>query len=334
VFTVTNASTIVNTIYGKKNKGLDFEYMYSFLTRKTSYLTREFIRADGIDKSKIKETYIESLSWLIAISHLLEIDLESSFFSKFPGICPYCIKSPCCCSQTHRKPEFTSNARKIKEELAYSKDAIYRNGKAQTYAPDMINNIYPSNKNIFNIFGGFYHSSRLFEELGELHEAYAKLKEDKFYNKKNLEDELADILAWMLSLWGIMFKDIDLGDAIDTYYINGCPSCNSSECICDDYSGRIVSTSSRNEALQKIKSLINKEMENTSDNEEDVILKLRSSILSIEDAISSGSESDARRTVAEIDSALAFIYQKAPKPSLTPNQAELNSELDRSRKLI
>ncbi|MEI7215419.1 hypothetical protein WCT79_00185 [Pectobacterium carotovorum] len=334
MFTVKNASIIVNSIYGKKNKSLDFEYMYSFLTRKTSYLTREFIRADGVDKSKIKETYIESLSWLIAISQYLETDLESSFFSKFPGICPYCIKSPCRCSQTHRKPEFTSNARKIKEELAYSKDAIYRNGKTQIYAPDMINDIYPSNKNIFNIFGGFYHSSRLFEELGELHEAYAKLKEDKFYSKTNLDDELADILAWMLSLWGIMFKDTDLGDAIDNYYIKGCPSCNSSECICDDYSGRMVSTSSRNEALGKIKSLIRKEVENTSSNEEDVILKLESSILSIDDAISSGSESDARRTVAEVDSALAFIYQTTPTLSPTPNQTELLCELDKSRKLI
>ncbi len=334
MFTIKNASTTINAIYGKKNKNLDFEYMYSFLTRKTSYLTREFIRADGVDKSKITETYIESLSWLIAISQYLEIDLESSFFSKFPGICPYCISSPCLCSQTHRKPEFTSNARRIKEELSNKKDAIYRFGGSQVYTPDMINDIYPSNKNIFNIFGGFYHSSRLFEELGELHEAYAKLKEDRFYSKTNLNDELADILAWMLSLWGIMFKDTDLGDAIDNYYIKGCPSCNSSECICDDYSGRIVSTSSRNEALEKIKSLIRKEVDSTSDNEVDIILKLESSILSIEDAISSGSESDARRTVSEVDSALAFIFQKASASSPTSNQKELDCELNNSRKLI
>jgi hypothetical protein len=138
----------------------------------------------------------------------------------------------------------------------------------------------------------------------------------------------------MLSLWGIMFKDTDLGDAIDNYYIKGCPSCNNAECICDDYSGRIVSTLSRNEALEKIKSLIRKEMVNTSNKEEDVILKLESSILSIDDAISSGSESDARRTVAEVDSALAFIYQKTKSLSPTPNQTELSSELNKSKNLI
>lgn len=334
MFTVAKANGVISTIYGAKNKELSFEYMYSFLTRKTAYLTREIVRTDGGDKSKVINVYIESLSWLMAISQKLEIDLELSFFSKFPTICPYCISSPCICSQTHRKPEFTSNARAIKEELFQKKNSLYHFGTPTIYAPEMINKIYPSNKNIYNIFGGFYHSSRLFEELGELHEAYTKLHEDKFYNKNNINDELADILAWMLSLWGIIFKDKDLGEAVDNYYINGCPSCNNKECICDNYSGRIISTSDRNEALSKVKALIQNEIDVTSKDPKNsnVLLKLKSSIDSIDDAIKSGSDSDARRSVAEVDSALAFIFQNTPEK--TENQSELYGELDKSRKIV
>lgn len=334
MFTIAKTSAAISTIYGKKNEKLSFEYMYSFLTRKTAYLTREIVRTDGGDKSKVINIYIESLSWLIAISQKLEIDLELSFFTKFPTICPYCTKSPCTCSQTHRKPEFTSNARAIKEELLQKKISIYHSGSPAIYAPAMINKIYPSNKNIYNIFGGFYHSSRLFEELGELHEAYTKLHEDEFYNKNNINDELADILAWMLSLWGIIFKDKDLGEEVDNYYINGCPSCNNKECICKDYSGRIISTSDRNDALSKIKTLIQNEINATSKEPKNnnVLLKLNSSIDSIDDAIKSGSDSDARRSVAEVDSALAFIFQNAPEK--TENQSELYGELDKSRKIV
>jgi len=334
MFTVAKANGVISTIYGAKNKELSFEYMYSFLTRKTAYLTREIVRTDGGDKSKVINVYIESLSWLMAISQKLEIDLELSFFSKFPTICPYCISSPCICSQTHRKPEFTSNARAIKEELFQKKNSLYHFGTPTIYAPEMINKIYPSNKNIYNIFGGFYHSSRLFEELGELHEAYTKLHEDKFYNKNNINDELADILAWMLSLWGIIFKDKDLGEAVDNYYINGCPSCNNKECICNNYSGRIISTSDRNEALSKVKALIQNEIDVTSKDPKNsnVLLKLKSSIDSIDDAIKSGSDSDARRSVAEVDSALAFIFQNTPEK--TENQSELYGELDKSRKIV
>ena len=334
MFTIAKASDVIFNIYGNKNKDLSFEYIYSFLTRKTAYLTREIVRTDGRDKSKVINTYIESLSWLIAISQKLEIELESSFFSKFPTICPYCTEAPCVCSQTHRKPEFTSNAKAIKEELFQKRNSIYRSGSPKIYAPEMINQIYPSNKNIYNIFGGFYHSSRIFEELGELHEAYTKLNEDKFYNKENINDELADILAWMLSLWGIEFKNIDLGDAIDSYYINGCPTCNNQECVCGNYSGRMISTTERNATLSNVKTLIQNEIDflskDSKNNEQ--VLKLKLSIESIDEAIKSGNDADARRSVAEIDSAIASIYQNTHDQ--TQNQSDLFCELDKYKQAI
>jgi len=329
-FTINSISTKISDIYGERNKKVSFEYMYSYLTRKTSYLTREFIRDDNKGKEKLICTYIESLSWLAAISEKLDVDLELSFFKKFPNMCPYCISLPCSCSQTHRKPDFTSNAIKIKSVLEKQLRAVYINGKSHYYPPSMINDIYPANRTIFGIFGGFYHSSRLFEELGELQEAYLKIQKDKHYNKENINDELADILAWMMSLWDIIFKGVDLADHIDAYYINGCPSCNEKSCICDDYSGRIISTAEKNDNLIAIKKMLIEELKGSVS--QDVSNKITASIESIDDAVKSGKESDERRTVNELKDIVVFVSKLGGKP--LKNQVEMSEALDGTRKYI
>ena len=64
----------------------------------------------------------------------------------------------------------------------------------------------------------------LVEEVGELGEA---LKED---NKKNIEEEFADVLAWLASLANVV--DIDLEKVAITKYKNKCPKCIQVPCEC------------------------------------------------------------------------------------------------------
>lgn len=64
----------------------------------------------------------------------------------------------------------------------------------------------------------------LVEEVGELGEA---LKED---NKKNIEEEFADVLAWLASLANVV--DIDLEKVAITKYKNKCPKCVQVPCEC------------------------------------------------------------------------------------------------------
>lgn len=315
---INDMSGIVAGIYNKQNKNKSFEYMYSYLTRKTAYLTREFIRDGNQDKELLKNTFIEAISWLFAICHKLEVQPAASFYKKFPGCCPYCLGNPCNCSQTHRKPEKIKSAKKIKEELFDKYNAISSSYNLP-YAPRMISAIYPANKNIWSIFGGFYHSSRLFEELGELQEAYAKSIEDVNYNKENLYEECADIFAWLFSLWEITFKDIDLGDAIQDYYINGCPVCNKKECICSSYSGKISKTGEKKASLEKLKD----ELTVILNNEEasDYKTNLESAILAINDAIESGKDADSRRTLSEVESVLDSMEKNSSKLSKIASNA-------------
>ena len=61
-------------------------------------------------------------------------------------------------------------------------------------------------------------------ELGELFEAYLEK------NKEALEEEIADIFAWLSSVCNLL--DIDLETVTLKKYPFSCPKCNTSPCSC------------------------------------------------------------------------------------------------------
>ena len=62
------------------------------------------------------------------------------------------------------------------------------------------------------------------EEVGELTRA---LRRD---DRENLEEEFADVLAWLSTLASI--KGIDLEEAARRKYADGCPYCQATPCAC------------------------------------------------------------------------------------------------------
>jgi len=64
----------------------------------------------------------------------------------------------------------------------------------------------------------------LVEEVGELRET---LKEK---NVKAMEDEFADVFAWLASLANVV--NVDLEKAAITKYNNRCPKCGQTPCKC------------------------------------------------------------------------------------------------------
>lgn len=61
------------------------------------------------------------------------------------------------------------------------------------------------------------------EEVGELARAI------KGGKKEELEEEFADVLAWLVSLATLV--NVDMEKAA-TRYLNGCPKCGNSPCTC------------------------------------------------------------------------------------------------------
>jgi len=64
----------------------------------------------------------------------------------------------------------------------------------------------------------------LLEEVGELEEAI------KGGERKALEDEFADVLAWLASLANVV--EVDLEAATMKKYDNKCPKCHQAPCNC------------------------------------------------------------------------------------------------------
>lgn len=63
------------------------------------------------------------------------------------------------------------------------------------------------------------------EEIGELARALARSED-----RRNLEEEFADVLAWLSTLASI--AGVDLEAAAKEKYENGCPKCHDTPCSC------------------------------------------------------------------------------------------------------
>jgi len=67
----------------------------------------------------------------------------------------------------------------------------------------------------------------LIEEIGEL----ATLLNAADVDKKKVSEEIADIIAWTISIANIL--DIDIEKALSDKYPNKCNKCSSSPCRCE-----------------------------------------------------------------------------------------------------
>lgn len=232
--TVSDLQEYLKSLYGDVNAGRDVEYIFSYLFRNVSYLSRAIPRGQNC-----VQNFIKTFSWLFAIANKLEIDLQESYLRKYPEVCPYCITRPCVCSKTNKKPVSYIKEWKIQEELGV-KYNIARSANPNPSIDSFVektNDLYPANTHIWKAAGPTFHFFRLLEELGEVHEAYTSFcKGTK--NKIEIENELADCFAWTLSAWGIYYLGESLQDSFITYYYNSCPVCSSDPCKCEAYSDR------------------------------------------------------------------------------------------------
>lgn len=291
-------------MYDDKNKERSVEYIYSYLSRNAAYLSRSVLR-----EGKVEEFYIKTLSWLISLSNKLDIDLQDCLFKKFPDACPYCTAKPCECIQNHKKPSSPKPAYKIKETL----DRLYggminapsSRNKSIDSVVQMVNEIYPSNQAVWTIHGSFYHFTRIFEELGEIHEAYSTYIKDES-RKVNLEEEIADFTAWFLSAWKIQNPQISLMERLRDYYISGCPVCKNEKCACGDYEDRQEAIVKLTD-LEKIKNELI-ELQNLTNIKS---VEFTDLIKSLDVAIETKSTTDAKRVLDQTKETLDNIEKSS-----------------------
>ena len=220
-------------IYGPINKDLNLEYIYGYLCRTSGYLFKSVATGD------INELHlIRPISWLFAFASKIEVDVQTSFISRFPECCPYCVQETCICFKTSKNPPKYIPAYRVKQELDRKYSVIKNSSENITldYAKDIIAKIYPNNEIIWRYAGPWHHFAKLQEEIAELHEAMSGFIKGK-KPLSSVQQEISDILAWLLGIWHIKINK-PLSSEFISYYFSGCPVCNNKPCTCKSYDSR------------------------------------------------------------------------------------------------
>jgi NTP pyrophosphatase (non-canonical NTP hydrolase) len=192
--------------------------------------------AEGIRKEKYGEAinalahvfcWTCSFIWRCRHENDLNVDIKNSIpkiiWTKYPGICCLCGKKFCSCSVNRWENEELTLRQKqeklkqIQEDLKKSRQSLKAMPKTLDSFTDMFRKIYKGAHYSLAVEAIAFH---FMEEVGEVSTCIRNLKERKSDLSKNkseqltkaLENELADVISWIMSL--ILKLDYILGAGI------------------------------------------------------------------------------------------------------------------------
>lgn len=165
----------------------------------------------------------------------------------------------CVCAKTNKTAlKFTNQAAVLAERKNHYQTITNTNhGNSASEVAQWLNEIYPSNRAIWKTHGYHHHFSRLFEELGEVYEAYCSHITRGSTDLTAISEELADCVAWLLSAWDIQYPNTAFIDEFINYYTENCPVCSKAPCECADHYARNKSLHTERD-LEKLLSSLNK----------------------------------------------------------------------------
>ena len=235
---------LVNKVFGVVNsERLELEIfarLASAVGRANSALVG-LIDADGTRRKEKREEALGALAgsftWLCALANRTGVDIESSVWRKFPGVCPYCAgkhteKSGC--SKSTKGALDVWRLRDIANEHASEMPHALRGWEL------LFAEVYPATtKKPID-----YLSRKLVEELGEVADFLTRPKRRRELLRDTGVDflafELADIFAWVCHCSNVMRgEDIGQGDSALARILASrfegevCELCGGSICTCE-----------------------------------------------------------------------------------------------------
>jgi pyrimidine deaminase RibD-like protein/NTP pyrophosphatase (non-canonical NTP hydrolase) len=222
----------INEIYWNKNYYRDRSAIFAHLVEVVGGLS---LLASSKKKIGVNpETFVPKVLawWLSLCGHLHIKSVEMLIWTKFPGICPYCLErvhNQSRCGEM-KKANRSPNWHLLYEHAINEKRNIPKSlGGWQC----MFNSIYPAQQT--EDFGPSF--ARLTEELGELAEAVRTFDAAPSF----FISEASDVFAWLMHVQNIL--DIKnevpyeiMGQGIDAKfamtYPDYCTDCGAENCIC------------------------------------------------------------------------------------------------------
>jgi len=60
------------------------------------------LKEENLDREKISEECADIIAWTGSLANLMNIDLETALFNKYPNKCNKCNSNPCKCEELRR----------------------------------------------------------------------------------------------------------------------------------------------------------------------------------------------------------------------------------------
>lgn len=192
----------LSMFYERRDQSTSTALLAMFLVAEVGNISRSVINRN--DKN-VPYSLVHAVSFLFALCSKNDVLLSECFWSKYPGVCPYCLHYPCMCNPLLADSLENSQARQQKIDLMAQKMSPEQ--ITLKASQDFILNLYPTVTRIMSLE---HHLLRL---QGAIADA-SVLFESQPNSAKGL---LADIFSFLLSLAGKF--DVDIEDALCNLYV-------------------------------------------------------------------------------------------------------------------
>ncbi|MBI2057983.1 MAG: hypothetical protein HYT63_03335 [Candidatus Yanofskybacteria bacterium] len=177
--------------------------------------TMEIARKDELElmPSQLARTF----SWWNAVGTRGGIDLQEALWNKYPGVCPYCLRTEnCACAIEH-------------PDIPHKEQSLRRLRRDRTAEPISLSEHQQLHQKLYGRQNRrilvIQIAAHLAEEAGEIS------KEFRHKNNGGLADEMSDVASWIFAIANRC--QFDLADTVWNQYPYECEKCHNTICNCE-----------------------------------------------------------------------------------------------------
>lgn len=203
---------VIGNIYGLPDDRL--YSVWDLLTQQQRFTMRALKGIRKQDAEKLKVNLLIALSWTMAISNRLHIEVQKEVWERFPGVCSYCGKRPCKCKtvKSTKRKHIVADRKMLPKNLFETQK--------------LFDSIYPAADRTLAEAG-----VHLAEETGEVSEAIHNfLGQHSAEQFSEIQDEIADYISCVFGVANS--ADINVASELAAMYKHGCHVCHQTPCDC------------------------------------------------------------------------------------------------------
>lgn len=215
--TVRGFQTMFQEIYGARNAAVSNERLIAKVSEQAARVLKITCRDE---RTATPGALARLYAWTNAAANRLAIDLQDALWTKYPGICSYCLRqAQCMCGVGHTeipKAEFR------REYVRISR--ANRAGREPHTLPDH----QALHRRLYQ-----WHATRTLPIFPAAHIVEETMEVSEAFWQKNFEhmgEELADVVAWSFTLANRL--DINFTDVLKKQFPNACAWCRVNPCRC------------------------------------------------------------------------------------------------------